>query len=51
MAKDTMDEAHYWSAHHKEKKMYGILENIKEELENNKTEAGNQLKLGKFVKL
>ena len=32
MTKDTMDEGHKWSAHHKEKRMYRNLENIKKKL-------------------
>jgi ERCC4-related helicase len=33
MIKKTRDEAYYWAAFHKEKKMYQTLDNIKEELE------------------
>ncbi len=38
MLKKTIDEAYYWSAFHKEKKMYQALNGLKEELEseNNK---------------
>ena len=56
ITKDSLDESHYWSAHHKEKKMYGILNELKEELEHNnglKDNSNNdtsQLRLGKFVK-
>jgi len=32
MTKDTMDEGYRWSAHHKEKRMYRNLENLKSKL-------------------
>jgi len=34
--KKTIDEAYYWSAFHKEKKMYSALEKIKNDLDNGK---------------
>ncbi len=36
MIKGTRDEAYYWSAFNKEKKMHKALDSIKEELENNR---------------
>jgi len=33
MLKKTMDEAYYWAAFHKEKKMYASLDNVKEKLD------------------
>jgi len=51
MTKESMDESNYWSAHHKEKKMYSILKDMKEELENqNSSNENSQLSLEKFVK-
>jgi Fanconi anemia group M protein len=35
ITKGTRDEAYYWAAFHKEKKMYTILDTIKDELNNN----------------
>jgi len=35
ITKGTRDEAYYWAAFHKEKKMHSALNNIKEDLENN----------------
>lgn len=35
MIKGTRDEAYYWSAFHKEKRMHRAIDSIKEELENN----------------
>jgi len=49
ITKGTRDESNYWAAYHKEKKMYGILKNLKEELEDTKINE-NQSDLGKFVK-
>jgi len=37
MNKGTIDESYYWSAFHKEKKMYSAIENIKRDLDNGKT--------------
>ena len=37
VTKGTRDEAYYWSAFHKEKKMYKAINHIKEDLENKKT--------------
>jgi len=41
ITKGTRDEAYYWAAFHKEKKMYKAINHIKENLENKKT-AGKQ---------
>lgn len=35
MIKGTRDESYFWAAFHKEKKMHSVLEDIKEELDNN----------------
>ncbi len=35
MLKGTRDEAYYWAAFHKEKKMHAAINNIKKELDNN----------------
>jgi len=37
ITKGTRDEAYYWAAFHKEKKMYKAINHIKENLENKKT--------------
>jgi len=37
ITKGTRDEAYYWAAFHKEKKMYKAINHIKEDLENKKT--------------
>ena len=33
MLKKTLDEAYYWAAFHKEKKMYAALDSVKEKLD------------------
>lgn len=43
MTKNTLDETFYWSAFHKEKRMYKAIQNIKQELEDGKLNK-NQLK-------
>jgi len=40
VTKKTRDEAYYWSAFHKEKKMYGILENVQKNF--NERKKGEQ---------
>lgn len=44
MNKKTIDEAYYWSAFHKEKKMYQALNGIKEELENENNKNSKEKK-------
>ena len=34
VTKKTIDEAHYWAAFHREKKMYSAIDSVKEELKN-----------------
>jgi Fanconi anemia group M protein len=34
ITKNTRDESYHWAAHHKEKKMHKILQDVKEDLEN-----------------
>ena len=47
MTKKTLDESYYWAAFHKERKMYGVLDNMQKEF-NNKNEEKKQKKLGEF---
>lgn len=47
MTKGTVDEVYHWAAYHKERKMYGILNTMKEKLEK-KSEKKKQLGLDKF---
>lgn len=49
MTKHTRDEAYYWAAYHKERKMYGVLDGMEEQLKR-KTKNKEQSKLTKFVK-
>lgn len=42
MIKNTIDEAYYWSAFHKEKKMRRAIESIKDELEKNENKKTNK---------
>ncbi len=49
MTKHTRDEAYYWAAYHKERKMYGVLNDMQEHLKR-KTKNKEQSKLTKFVK-
>ncbi len=46
MNKKTLDESYYWSAFHKEKKMYSALNGIKEEMENNNKKLEKQKEEG-----
>ena len=46
VTKNTKDEASYWSAHHKEKRMHSALQKIKEDIKDNKLNfEDNQKKL------
>ena len=47
MTKKTLDEAYYWAAFHKERKMYGVLDKMQKEF-NSKNEEKKQKKLGEF---
>ncbi|MEM4153052.1 MAG: DEAD/DEAH box helicase family protein [Candidatus Pacearchaeota archaeon] len=47
VTKGTRDESNYWASYHKEKKMYGILENINKELKK-EVEQKFQKKLNEF---
>ena len=47
MIKKTRDEAYYWSAFHKERKMYQAINGLKEEMENNKINNKNKEKINK----
>lgn len=49
MTKHTRDEAYHWAAYYKERKMYGILDGMEEQLKR-KTKNKEQSKLTKFVK-
>jgi Fanconi anemia group M protein len=44
MITGTRDEGYYWAAFHKEKKMYKVLDGIKEELKNNNKKKDNEKK-------
>lgn len=43
ITKNTRDESHYWSAHHKEKKMHNAISTIKKDL--NVTNSNNKLSI------
>lgn len=42
ITKETRDEAYYWSAHHKEKRMHKAINDIKEDLSKNKISFNRQ---------
>lgn len=44
MNKNTIDESYYWSAFHKEKKMYQAIESVKKDLDNGKTILNDKTK-------
>ena len=48
ITKRTRDESHHWASHYKERKMHGILNDLKERFK--KKDAKNQLSLGDFSK-
>jgi len=48
MTKKTRDEAYYWAAYHKERKMHGVLKGVNEELEK-KGEKKKQKKIEEFL--
>jgi Fanconi anemia group M protein len=47
ITRNTRDESYYWAAYHKEKKMYGILEDMQQGFKKQLHEK-NQKKLGSF---
>jgi len=50
MIKGTRDEAYYWVAHHKEKKMYRAIQEISKELNNDKQNLDKKENLNAFLK-